>query len=1004
MPLANEEAARLFEATLLPHRAFCMTGIVVMGAMVLLAPSSALPAGTVIQFMLEVFIVCEMVRKVPDVSRAIALFGCGWLAATIVGCSLFLIGNIKYQLCRNVPSPAVGVLSALTSLVPIYLRLSGTSPLLQTVNNLTVGLTFWLSPRWSQLPHDTTTLIMWSGLLLGDLLGMLAQMRLVPTQKKEKAVDASVAYITDPLSLCFNDSRCEAAYVASISESSQPTVQPFCLTLGALALFRAIMSNGSPTPWLEAAAYVLYYLALWRVSSNRRSSSMALEADLEQRHRRRLKLRVLLFAVLLLITFGARECAFSTYAMTEVPHVLLLALHVPLEWVICVPPLHRKLNKCLHLMYVVLSHVDWHSSSLVDGALLHFMLHFCCLAFGQLVGYSIDSVRRDAYVKEQDAMRRMKRAVSVAKELEHQKHLAQVQQLADSRLNHVIKGRCGTASSLVGSVLSSHAHLLPKASQELLLRSIECLQQAAEWCHRREVFVQLEQNSYASQRIASDIPAILSHALGGHGTVECEPPDMLVLVDVLVLRVALEESISNALKYRERNTPLSIRATLSDDKTELLVDVVNQTSSHATVLSKEQLTRVGKPGFRAHVASVMSDGLGLDSLTVACNGAGGDAELHMDRQVTQLTIRLPVDEMPEAEPTPQPQSESASSENTSDLVEHSQPRLICVGLDDDELAREVQHALFRTHLHADMTRSGTIGATLEDKDCFVDVALGALDVNLMPLKGACRHADVVILDNFLHSQDTETQGWTIARQLRERNFGGVICLLTACGPKALANLKERNVGVDCILAKGQALSTMATQILQAVKERQQSCSLDTPLTLDTGHSEETSTQHGALRPLRCLGIDDDCMSRLVQETFFKDKLNANMKYSRSIGETLEEQQAFVDVVMGLRDADTLLPLEAKNHLPDLVLLDQNINIRPHITGTSIAKQLHERRFSGCVCILAGASLHEVEGLRSSPGVDLGFVKGTSLEDMRDKILDHPKLSQWRAQFAVKRKS
>ncbi|KAL1499586.1 hypothetical protein AB1Y20_011785 [Prymnesium parvum] len=58
--------------------------------------------------------------------------------------------------------------------------------------------------------------------------------------------------------------------------------------------------------------------------------------------------------ILLWITIGAPgECAFDrpTPRMTEVPHVLLLARHL------------------------LLFHVDWQSSALVDGALLH----FCCL-------------------------------------------------------------------------------------------------------------------------------------------------------------------------------------------------------------------------------------------------------------------------------------------------------------------------------------------------------------------------------------------------------------------------------------------------------------------------------------------------------------------------------------------------------------------------------------------------------------------------------------------------
>ena len=83
---------------------------------------------------------------------------------------------------------------------------------------------------------------------------------------------------------------------------------------------------------------------------------------------------------------------------------------------------------------------------------------------------------------------------------------------------------------------------------------------------------------------------------------------------------------------------------------------------------------------------------------------------------------------------------------------------------------------------------------------------------------------------------------------------------------------------------------------------------------------------GAGRPIElALGIDDDQFMRDMHLMIFEHHLDVG-KF-KSLGESDEEIDAFVDCAMGIRDLDTLAPMEEEGEprQADVLILDQNID-------------------------------------------------------------------------------
>lgn len=101
------------------------------------------------------------------------------------------------------------------------------------------------------------------------------------------------------------------------------------------------------------------------------------------------------------------------------------------------------------------------------------------------------------------------KAVDPAPSSEQERHRAEIS--AEQRLNHVIKGRCGSAISAIGlyrSMLTPKVKRgIPDGADQLLLDTMTHLQEAIEWCHRRQVSGNTSVPEPFSRRVA---PACVS--------------------------------------------------------------------------------------------------------------------------------------------------------------------------------------------------------------------------------------------------------------------------------------------------------------------------------------------------------------------------------------------------------------------------------------------------------------------------------------------------------------
>ena len=133
------------------------------------------------------------------------------------------------------------------------------------------------------------------------------------------------------------------------------------------------------------------------------------------------------------------------------------------------------------------------------------------------------------------------------------------------------------------------------------------------------------------------------------------------------------------------------------------------------------------------------------------------------------------------------------------------------------------------------------------------------------------------------------------------------------------------------------------------------------------------------RTLRCCGIDDEDMPRMVLSLICEHYLCA--KTAVLLGETSEQVAAFVDVVMGKREAGDLSPSSGPpGQRFDVVFLDQNIDLRatPPVLGSNLCLQLRSAGFTGITVVLSGAPSAEIEEMRLLPQVDLAYEKGFAL--------------------------
>lgn len=263
-------------------------------------------------------------------------------------------------------------------------------------------------------------------------------------------------------------------------------------------------------------------------------------------------------------------------------------------------------------------------------------------------------------------------------ELERKNASHRAELAADKRLNHVIKGRCGSAISavetfnqLVGPYLKME---LPNELSDLLVAPLTHLREAIEWCHRRQFLVQLEEMTYVSRHTPVDINQILETSLSNSGTLYSNIDDPIAL-DETALKICLDEVISNALKYRRARSSLRMEARFAEGM--LYVAVENENPAEFVMLTPEECKRVFQAGYKSHTCSAMSDGLGLDTVLRAINAVGGAVELRQSKQATTVHLSIPATLRMRTQLKEQPTPEHSRRASVRSVVKYAPKETLC---------------------------------------------------------------------------------------------------------------------------------------------------------------------------------------------------------------------------------------------------------------------------------------------------------------------------------------
>ena len=421
---------------------------------------------------------------------------------------------------------------------------------------------------------------------------------------------------------------------------------------------------------------------------------------------------------------------------------------------------------------------------------------------------------------------------------------ADAHRAADSRLNHVIKGKCGAARMYLelfqSRLKQENGKALDDEIMQLLLLPLDLLDQAAAWCHRRQFFVQLEEGTYSSSRTWCDVSALFRQLLSAdHGhVVVAMPNNGRLRVDESALSFAVEEGLSNARKNRSPGSPLHLNATVEDDSTKIVGSQLHVTVSNLgkTLLTPQECARAFEPGYKTHVVDASSDGLGLESVRKAVVGADGQTWLDMTpvkggggRATLHIILPVEVEEVIASDGTKDaalpiqekktPSPPAQHSEVKSGTINGRKPIVCCV--DDSDAMRNLLDMIIEDFLDAEGPgeKSGTLGATRDEQNAFVDVALGKLDLKLQPREPPFDEADITVIDQNLWAKDEPTLlGTELVRQLRAQGFAGVCCILTGASDEEITTIAS-TPGVDLALPKTTSAKRLAERCWLAAAEK-----------------------------------------------------------------------------------------------------------------------------------------------------------------------------------------
>jgi len=433
----------------------------------------------------------------------------------------------------------------------------------------------------------------------------------------------------------------------------------------------------------------------------------------------------------------------------------------------------------------------------------------------------------------------------------------------------LIKGRCAAACIVAEEARGCLGAAAYEDIRRLLTELSTQLGQTVQWVHRRELFLQMQQGTYHSCASVVEVNSLLKQLVASQfandkveisGDLSCT-----LSLDCAMLLLALEEGLSNALKFCAPAVTIQLHVALEEpsspsthnvkgDSSAFHIRISNQLSAGNSPLSEVECEEVFKRGVRKPAAlAALSSGVGLATARQTARAAGGHAWLTMEtrplcapsaaaaarpspdelangavQHFATFHVRLPATAVethaasPAStpvlpnEPTSEPASEPPTAKSCGGVTLKG---LKVLAVDDDELMGLVLTSALQK-LGADMAQSRVLGVNACEQGCIVDVALGRRDPALLePCRGQpLPPADIVVLDQHIDCDGRQSKlGTDVAAELRQQGFDGLIMLHSASSPEE-QDLTE-HPAIDGTIAKGVPLTKFARDVLTAYDSR-----------------------------------------------------------------------------------------------------------------------------------------------------------------------------------------
>mmetsp|Transcript_50068 Transcript_50068/g.138746 ORF Transcript_50068/g.138746 Transcript_50068/m.138746 type:complete len:578 (-) Transcript_50068:21-1754(-) len=344
------------------------------------------------------------------------------------------------------------------------------------------------------------------------------------------------------------------------------------------------------------------------------------------------------------------------------------------------------------------------------------------------------------------------------------------------------------------------------------------LEHMTHWTHQREVFLQLTNGTYQTQRIVTDIQELIQRVAPSDLVAEYDCPP-IIITDTNMLCLVLEEALSNARKYRAKGTPVQVKVWMvpmtdgSSTDEWLRVNITNVNMDGVGLLTAEECRAAFKPGAKnvhqggasvLHDAEQLSDGLGLDTVRAALRVTGGEASLRGflgsdDKPRTVFSLSHPSEHASEVQIRLFKSSIRPSQKLEANLESRRPP--VCVGIDDSRILQGALSAVFE--MLGAAPESVTVGSSLQELDGCFDLILG----------GESRpRADIAVIDQNLDWDGSPyMQGTKMAERLRAAGFDGIIIIYTGASLSEMAQIRECPYADDHV-EKGSSLLELSNRL------------------------------------------------------------------------------------------------------------------------------------------------------------------------------------------------